>query len=237
MPRLLRPVLAVVMSSAVAGAATAPVAAAHFNRIADYGLIANLLSVPLMGAVVMPAAVLAALLAPFGLAGLGLAIMGPPIDWILGVAHWVAGLDGAVTPVITPPAAVLPLFALGMLWLILWRGLGQAGGTGPGGAGVRTVVAGGASAGADLGQRRAGRGDDRNRAGAVETARRRIFGAQLAGKRRRRRRCKPAAFARPGLTIDGAARSFDLAGQTDRASERARGRGADRAMPAGPHRW
>ena len=31
------------------GAATAPFAAAHFNRIADYGLIANLLSVPLMG--------------------------------------------------------------------------------------------------------------------------------------------------------------------------------------------
>ena len=121
-PKILRPVLAVVVSSAVAGLATAPVAAAHFNRIADYGLIANLLSVPLMGAVVMPAAVLTALLTPLGLAWVGLAIMQPAIDWILGVAHWVAGLDGSITPVIAPAPTVLPVFALGMLWLILWRG-------------------------------------------------------------------------------------------------------------------
>ncbi|MCP3969038.1 MAG: ComEC family competence protein [Rhodobacteraceae bacterium] len=122
MPRPLRPVLAVVLSSAVAGLATAPVAAAHFNRIADYGLLANLLSVPLMGAVVMPAAVLTACLAPLGLGWLGLVVMRPAIGWILGVAHWVAGMEGSVTPVMAPSAVVLPLLALGMLWLILWRG-------------------------------------------------------------------------------------------------------------------
>ncbi|MDJ0825149.1 MAG: ComEC/Rec2 family competence protein [Rhodobacter sp.] len=130
-PKPLRPVLAVVVSSAVAGAATAPVAAAHFNRIADYGLIANLLSVPLMGVLVMPAAVLAAVLAPIGLSWVGLKVMEPPIQWILGVAHWVAGLDGAVTPVPAPPAGVLPIFALGMLWLILWRGTGRLAGLAP----------------------------------------------------------------------------------------------------------
>ena len=121
-PRYLRPVLAVILSSAVAGAATAPVAAAHFNRIADYGLIANFLSVPLVGAIVMPAAVLAACLAPFGLGWIGLAIMAPPIRWILGVADWVSHLDGAVTHVIAPPASVMPVFAVGALWIILWRG-------------------------------------------------------------------------------------------------------------------
>lgn len=121
-PKVLRPVLAVVISSAVAGLATAPVAAAHFNRVSDYGLIANLLSVPLMGAVVMPAAVFTALLAPIGLAWIGLAVMRPAIDWILGVAHWVSGLEGATTPVVSPPSMVLPIFAVGMLWLFLWRG-------------------------------------------------------------------------------------------------------------------
>ena len=121
-PRMLRPVLAVVISSAVAGIATAPVAAAHFNRVADYGLVANLLSVPLMGSIVMPAAVLSAILAPFGLAWIGLAIMGPAIAWILGVAHWVANMDGAITPVIAPQGVVIPVLALGILWLILWRG-------------------------------------------------------------------------------------------------------------------
>ena len=44
-----------VVSSAVAGLATAPFAAAHFNQIAHYGLLANLLTVPVMGTVVMPA--------------------------------------------------------------------------------------------------------------------------------------------------------------------------------------
>lgn len=130
-PKWVRPVLAVVVSSAVAGAATAPVAAAHFNRIADYGLIANLLSVPLMGLLVMPGAVLAAVLAPLGLGWIGLTVMEPPIRWILGVANRVAGLDGAVTPVPAPPQYVLPVIALGMLWLILWRGRSRLAGLAP----------------------------------------------------------------------------------------------------------
>ena len=46
----------------MAGAATAPVAAAHFNTLSHFGLIANLLSVPLMGLVVIPGAVLALIL-------------------------------------------------------------------------------------------------------------------------------------------------------------------------------
>ncbi|MCE8459442.1 ComEC/Rec2 family competence protein, partial [Rhodovulum sulfidophilum] len=76
-PRWAQGVLAVVISSAVAGAATAPFGAAHFNQVSQFGLLANLASVPLMGLLVMPAAVAAACLAPFGLAGLGL----EPMRW------------------------------------------------------------------------------------------------------------------------------------------------------------
>ncbi|MEE9389388.1 MAG: ComEC/Rec2 family competence protein [Paracoccaceae bacterium] len=121
-PKWARPLWGVVISSGVAGLATAPFAAAHFNRIADFGLLANLLSVPLMGVVVMPGAVLAACLAPIGLGWVGLAVMQPAIQWILGVAHWVAGLDGALTFVPTPGLAVLPVLTLGALWGVLWRG-------------------------------------------------------------------------------------------------------------------
>ncbi|MEY8841164.1 ComEC/Rec2 family competence protein, partial [Cribrihabitans sp. XS_ASV171] len=64
-------VFGLVISSAVAGLATAPVGAANFNTLSHYGLLANLASVPLMGSVVIPAAVLAALLAPFGLDWIG----------------------------------------------------------------------------------------------------------------------------------------------------------------------
>ncbi len=114
--------LALVVSSAVAGLATAPIAAAHFNRVPHYGLIANILSVPVMGGIVMPAAVLSAMLAPFGLAWVGLKLMAPGIDWILRIAEWVSGFDGAVSHVPAPQVFVLPVFVLGALWVVLWQG-------------------------------------------------------------------------------------------------------------------
>jgi competence protein ComEC len=123
-------VASVVICSVVAGVATAPVAAASFNRVADYGLLANLAAVPLMGAVIMPAAVLAALLTPFGLEGVGLAIMEPAILWILHVAAFVSGLEGAVTGVVQPAPWVLPALALGGLWLVIWQGRARWAGAG-----------------------------------------------------------------------------------------------------------
>ncbi|SIN97468.1 ComEC/Rec2 family competence protein [Vannielia litorea] len=124
-PAVAKGAVTLVISSAVAGAATAPFAAAHFNRIADYGLIANLASVPVMGLWVMPWALVAGLVAPLGLSWLPLQIMGWGCAWILGVAAWVAGLDGAVTHVVAPGPWVVPVLALGGLWLVLWRGAGR----------------------------------------------------------------------------------------------------------------
>ena len=120
--RWLRPVGAVVMSSLVAGLATAPFAAFHFNRIAQFGLTANLMTVPLMGTIVMPAAVLAAVLAPLGLEMAGLWIMDLGLRWILGVAHFVSDLDGSLRHVVTPGPEVLALIALGGVFVVIWRG-------------------------------------------------------------------------------------------------------------------
>lgn len=125
LPRWTRPVAALLLSSFVAGTATAPFAAAHFNMIPHYGLLANTLAVPVMGMLVMPAAVLAAVLAPVGLHEIGLMLMRPGIEWILLVARWVASLDGAVSFVPSPPPLAMPLLALGGLWAILWRGRGR----------------------------------------------------------------------------------------------------------------
>jgi competence protein ComEC len=121
-PRWLIPVFTLVASSVIAGVATAPFAAAHFNRFTDYGLIANLLTVPVMGAIIMPMGAIALLLAPLGLHGLPLAVMGVGAEWILAVAKGIAGLEGAVTAIPAPGPAALPLIALGGLWLILWPG-------------------------------------------------------------------------------------------------------------------
>jgi competence protein ComEC len=121
-PGWLTPVLAVVFTSLLAGLATAPIAAAHFNRVSGYGLVANVLAVPVMGFAVMPAAVLAGILAPLGLEGAALWVMSKGTTWILWVAHTVAAWDGSVRAVASPPWFVLPIMALGALWVILWRG-------------------------------------------------------------------------------------------------------------------
>ncbi len=120
-PRWAQGFAALFVSSLVAGLATAPFAAAHFNQVPHYGLVANLLSVPLMGTIVMPAAVVAALLSLIGLHQIGLWIMDPPIRWILGVANEVASWDGALSFVHVPPPGVLALLAVGCLAAILWR--------------------------------------------------------------------------------------------------------------------
>ena len=121
-PRWMRPALMLVFSSLIAGSATAPFAAAHFNRIADYGLIANLLAVPAMGLLVMPGAVILAITAPFGLDQPAIWMIEAGSRWILFVSREVAGWEGAVSAVPSPPLQILPLLALGGLFEALWQG-------------------------------------------------------------------------------------------------------------------
>ncbi|WP_224814529.1 ComEC/Rec2 family competence protein [Hasllibacter sp. MH4015] len=122
---------ALVMSSVVAGAATAPFAAAHFNRIAVYGLPANLLTVPVMGSVVIPCAVLALLLMPFGLSWVAFWVMEQGLIWILAVAERIADMPGAVDWVASPPGYVLAMIAMGGIGLCLWSGRGRVVGAVP----------------------------------------------------------------------------------------------------------
>jgi competence protein ComEC len=114
-------VSSLVISSAIAGLATAPFGAFHFNQMSQWGLVANLASVPVMGMVVMPGAVLAALLSPLGLEQLGLEISRLGIRWILFVAETVASWDSALRLIPQPGRFVLPLLGLGGAALCLMR--------------------------------------------------------------------------------------------------------------------
>ncbi len=127
-PRWMRLFGGVAVSSLIAGLATAPIGAAHFNQMPHYGIVANVASVPLMGAVIIPGAVLAALLAPFGLAWIGLEFMAPAIRWILMVAETVSGWEGAVSHIIAPGPSVLPMLALAAVWVVLWQGRARVAG-------------------------------------------------------------------------------------------------------------
>jgi competence protein ComEC len=91
-----REVFGLLMASLVAGFATTPYAAYHFHRLAPYGTLANLLAMPVVSALVMPMGILGLLAMPFGFDAPFWRLMSAGIDWMNGVALWVAALPGAV---------------------------------------------------------------------------------------------------------------------------------------------
>ncbi len=112
-------------SSLVAGSATAAFAAFHFNRIAVYGLAANLAAMPVFSLVVMPAGALALALAPFGLDGPALSVMSWGLIWVVRIAEWVASWPGSLAPMASAPGTVLVIYALGFVLLVAASGLAR----------------------------------------------------------------------------------------------------------------
>jgi competence protein ComEC len=114
-------VAGLVFTSLIATLATGPYSIYHFNRIAFYGVIANMIAVPLTGVWIMPWAVLAVILMPFGLEDVALTPMGWGVDGVIAIAGYVAGLPRAVSVVPAMPVAGLAIITLGGLWLCLWQ--------------------------------------------------------------------------------------------------------------------
>ncbi len=81
------------LTSLVAGIATGLFAAYHFQRVAPFGLLANLLAMPLVSFLVMPLAVVSTLAMPFGLEGGPLALMSMALYPVTEIASWVSGLE------------------------------------------------------------------------------------------------------------------------------------------------
>lgn len=105
-----REIAGLILASMVAGLATTPYAAFHFHRLAPYGVIANLLAMPIVSIWVMPAGLLGLIAIPFGFDGVLWRLMGEGIGWMIAVALWVAHLPGAV--------GRMPAFGVGTLLLI-----------------------------------------------------------------------------------------------------------------------
>ncbi|MEW6256536.1 MAG: ComEC/Rec2 family competence protein [Pseudomonadota bacterium] len=108
---------ALALTSLVAGLATGPYGALHFQRLAPYGLLANLAAMPAVSLLVMPFGLLGVLLLPFGLDGLAWPVMGAGISVMTAVSDHVAALPGAVLHVSaigvpTALAATVCLFCL-----------------------------------------------------------------------------------------------------------------------------
>ncbi|MBE7210279.1 MAG: ComEC/Rec2 family competence protein [Gluconacetobacter diazotrophicus] len=109
------------MTSLLAGAASLPFAAFHFNRMQFYFVLANLLAVPITAAVIMPAGILALVAMPLGLERGPLLLMGGGIDAVIALARGVAAFPAASLPVPATPAWGVLGGTLGLLWLCVWR--------------------------------------------------------------------------------------------------------------------
>ena len=110
-------------TSVVAGAATGAFAAFHFQRMAAYGLLANLIAMPVFTFWVMPAGAVALALAPIGLDGPALAVMDAGLRVVLAVAHWTAELHGAGVSVLAADGVVIAVYAAGFALATLGLGL------------------------------------------------------------------------------------------------------------------
>ena len=113
-------VTGVLLTTLIASLATAPFAAFHFNRIAVYGLAANLVAVPIMALWIMPWALVTYLFFPTEWYDWALTPMIWGIGVVLEVAQSVASWPGAVRLVPAMPVTFLAVMALGGLWLCIW---------------------------------------------------------------------------------------------------------------------
>ena len=112
--------------STVAGAATAPFAIQHFNRIANYGTLANLLADFVASAVMMPLLAVTMIGEALGLSRTLLTPILIPAAWaarsVLAIAHACATAPGALAGSSSAPPIAMLIAFIGILFACLWKG-------------------------------------------------------------------------------------------------------------------
>jgi competence protein ComEC len=116
--------IALFVVSLVAGAATGPFAIQHFNRIANFGVFANLTADFVASVVMMPALAVALLLEIIGhgAAQPALFVAGWSARAIIALGHLFATAPGAAATASTAPQIALLLSYFGILFVCLWNG-------------------------------------------------------------------------------------------------------------------
>jgi len=111
----------IALTTLIAGSATSLFALHHFGRISSYGMLANMVAIPVTALWIMPSAIVSVLAMPIGLEAVPLSVMGAGIEVVLRLAATIAAWPGAERAVPTLSAAAMVAAAGGGLWLCLWR--------------------------------------------------------------------------------------------------------------------
>jgi competence protein ComEC len=91
-----REIVGLIVISLLAGFATTLYSAYHFHRLTPYGVLTNLITMPIVSFWVMPAGIAGVFAMPFGFDGFFWWLMGIGLDWMIAVALWVTSLPGSV---------------------------------------------------------------------------------------------------------------------------------------------
>ncbi len=111
----------ILTTTLIAGAATAPFIAFHFQQLPVYSVLANMLALPLTSLVIMPMALLAYPAMGLGMAAPILSALGWGVEALLKIADTISAWPAASLYLPPLPDWGLLLMALGGLWLCLWR--------------------------------------------------------------------------------------------------------------------
>jgi len=112
--------LGLMLTSLAATFYTSPLAIIHFNRMAIYGILANMLVVPLSSFWIMPMAMLSFLTMPFGLDAWPLAALKIGLEWMMAMSRFVSNFEYANITLPAPNEAGVALIVAGGLWFALW---------------------------------------------------------------------------------------------------------------------
>jgi len=116
-----RQIAGLIIVSLLAGTATIPYVAYHFHRISPYGVIANLVAMPVVSGWVMPMGILGVLTMPLGLDGFFWWLMGHGVEWMTRVALWVTSFPGALGRMAAFGTGPLLLCSAGLVVLCLLK--------------------------------------------------------------------------------------------------------------------
>lgn len=120
--RTLRSLAMLLITGLVIELALMPIGFYHFHRAGAYGALANVVAIPLTTFVVMPLIALALVL---DIVGIGFPVWwlaGQAIELLLGLAHRISSIPGAVSVLPAMGTGAFLLFVGGGLWLGLWSG-------------------------------------------------------------------------------------------------------------------
>nr|NUR36699.1 competence protein ComEC [Sphingomonas sp.] len=117
--RIVRGVAGLVVTGAAVELCVMPFVLYHFHRAGPYGVVANVLAIPLTELVIMPLEALSLFLDCFGVGQPAWTLTGWTIDLLLSFAHGIAAHTRLIT-IPQMPALAFGLLTAGLLWIGLW---------------------------------------------------------------------------------------------------------------------